>query len=103
MDQLFASIPGIAHTIINPGMFADSFLRTIDFAALLGINPVLTGNGKAAPVSNEDIARVIAAALMAPERHAGKSYRPTGPRLLLGRDMGVVIAKVVGHHIRASR
>jgi len=35
-----------------------------------------------APPSNEDIARVAVAALMDPARHAGKSYRPTGPELL---------------------
>lgn len=99
MDQLFANLPGIAHTILNPGMFADNFLRVMDFAALLGIYPVLTGNGQAAPVSNEDMARTAVAALMEPERHAGMTYRPTGPRLLAGRDMAGIIAKVVGHPV----
>ena len=41
VDKLFAAIPGVAHTIFNPGMFAHNFLRTIDFAALLGLYPVL--------------------------------------------------------------
>lgn len=98
-DRLFAQLPGIAHTILNPGMFADNFLRTMDFAALLGIHPVLTGNGKAAPVANEDMARVAAAVLMAPDRHDGKNYRPTGPELLSGRDMAAVIARVVRHPV----
>ena len=40
-DQLLGAIPGVAHTIFNPGMFAHNFLRTMDFAALLGIYPVL--------------------------------------------------------------
>ena len=39
IDHLFADLPGIAHTILNPGMFADNFLRTIDFAALVGSIP----------------------------------------------------------------
>ncbi|WP_199316932.1 NmrA family NAD(P)-binding protein [Chroococcidiopsis sp [FACHB-1243]] len=99
IDRLFAQIPGVAHTIVNPGLFADNFLRTIDYAALLGIYPVLTGKGKAAPVSNEDIARIAVAILMQPDRHAGMSYRPTGPKLLSGREMGEIIAKVVGHHV----
>ena len=99
MDRIFAMIPSIAHTIINPGMFADNFLRVMDFAALLGIYPILTGQGKAAPVSNEDIARVAVAVLMAPERHAGMSYRPTGPKLLSGREMGQIVANVVSHRV----
>ena len=104
-DQLFAGLPGIAHTILNPGMFADNFLRTIDFAALLGVYPVLTGDGRAAPVANEDMARVAVAVLTAPERdvarHAGMRYRPTGPALLSGREMGEILATVVGRRVRA--
>lgn len=99
VDHLFADLPGIAHTTINPGMFADNFLRVIDYAALLGIFPILTGDGKAAPVSNEDMARVAAAVLMDPGRHAGRSYRPTGPELLSGKDMAKIAARVVGHAV----
>jgi hypothetical protein len=100
VDQLFGMIPGVAHTVFNPGMFAHNFLRTIDFAALLGIYPVLSGKGKAAPISNEDMARVAAAILIdGPERHAGKSYRPTGPALLTGREMGAIVARAVGHPV----
>lgn len=99
MDQVFAEFRGVAHTVLNPGMFADNFLRTLDFAALLGIHPVLTGEGRAAPVSNEDIARTAVAVLMAPEKHAGQTYRPTGPALLSGREMAAIIAKVVGHRV----
>lgn len=99
MDRLFADLPGIAHTIVNPGMFADNFLRTIDFAALLGIHPVLSGDSKSAPVSNEDIARVVVAVLADPGPHAGKSYRPTGPELLSGKQIAAVLATVVGHAV----
>ncbi len=27
IDHLFAGLPGISHTVLNPGMFADNFLR----------------------------------------------------------------------------
>ena len=102
VDQLFATIPGVAHTVFNPGMFAHNFLRTIDFAALLGIYPVLSGAGEAAPISNEDMARVAAALLVdGPNRHAGKSYRPTGPALLTGHAMAQIVAKAVGHSVMA--
>jgi uncharacterized protein YbjT (DUF2867 family) len=100
VDQLFGMLPGIAHTVFNPGMFAHNFLRTIDFAALLGLHPILSGDGKAAPVSNEDMARAAAVLLAdGPGRHAGKRYRPTGPKLLDGREMSAAIARAVGHRV----
>lgn len=101
VDQLFAALPGVAHTIFNPGMFAHNFLRTIDFAALLGLYPVISGDGRAAPVSNEDMGRTAAALLAeGPERHAGKSYRPTGPELLNGHEMAAIVARAVGHRVK---
>jgi len=100
IDRMFSMIPGVAHTIFNPGMFADNFLRVIDFAALLGIFPTLMGESKCAPISNEDMARAAAALLMDdPAKHVGKSYRPTGTELLAGKDMAKIIAKVVGHRV----
>jgi uncharacterized protein YbjT (DUF2867 family) len=99
VDQTFAMIPNIAHVIVNPGMFADNFLRIMDFPALLGVYPYMTGDSRSAPVSNEDIASTAAALLAAPERHAGRSYRPTGPQLLSGREMAAIIAEVVGHRV----
>lgn len=100
VDHLFAHLPGVAHTILNPGMFAHNFLRVIDFAALLGVYPVLSGDGRAAPVSNEDIGRVAAALLaQGPSRHAGRRYRPTGPALLNGHDMSQIVARAVGHAV----
>jgi hypothetical protein len=93
-------IPGVAHTVFNPGMFAHNFLRVIDFAALLGIYPVLAPKGKAAPISNEDMARAAAVLLTeGPARHAGKRYRPTGPALLDSHEMAAIVAKAVGHRV----
>ena len=102
IDRIFSMIPHVAHTIFNPGMFADNFLRTMDFPALLGIYPVLMGESRSAPISNEDMARAAAVLLMeGPEKHAGRSYRPTGPQLLDGREMASIIAGVVGHRVVA--
>jgi NAD(P)H dehydrogenase (quinone) len=98
-DKLLSAIPGVAHVIVNPGMFADNFLRVIDFASLLCVYPVFTGESRSAPVSNEDVARVAAAVLMDVERHDGKRYRPTGPKLLSGSEMAAVVQKVVGHAV----
>lgn len=96
VDRLFAGLPGTAHTILNPGMFADNFLRMIDFSTLLLLYPYLTRNSRSAPVSNEDIARVAVAVLADPARHAGRSYRPTGPRLMSGREMAGAVGRAIG-------
>lgn len=94
-DHVFSMLPGIAHVTVNPGFFADNYLRLIGFAAQLGIFPMPTGKSRNAPPSNEDIARVVVAALIEPERHAGKSYRPTGPALLSARDMAAILKRVL--------
>jgi NAD(P)H dehydrogenase (quinone) len=100
LDRLFSMTPGVAHTIVNPGFFADSYLVTIGLAAHLGIFPWMYGKSRNAPPSNEDIARVAVAALVNPARHDGKSYRPTGPELLGAEDMASAIGRAVGRSIR---
>jgi NAD(P)H dehydrogenase (quinone) len=100
VDRLFSMTPGVAHTIVNPGFFADSYLVTIGLAVHLGIFPWMYGKSRNAPPSNEDIARVAVAALVNPARHAGKSYRPTGPELLGAEDMARAIGRAVGRSIR---
>jgi NAD(P)H dehydrogenase (quinone) len=101
IDRLFSMTPGVAHTIVNPGFFADVYLATIGLAAHLGVFPWMYGNSRNAPPSNEDIARVAVAALMNPARHAGKNYRPTGPELLGAEDMAKAIGRAVGRSVRA--
>jgi NAD(P)H dehydrogenase (quinone) len=100
VDRLFSMTLGVAHTMVNPGLFADAYLVTIGLAANLGIFPWMYGNSRNAPPSNEDIARVAVAALMDPARHAAKSYRPTGPELLGAEDMARAIGRAVGRSVR---
>src|SRR5262244_1781546 len=39
VDRLFSMTPGVAHTIVRPGIFADAYLATIGSAVHLGIFP----------------------------------------------------------------
>ena len=100
VDRLFSMTPGVTHTIVRPGIFADAYLATIGSAVHLGIFPWMSGKSRNAPPSNEDIARVAVAALMDPARHAGKSYRPTGPELLGTEEMAKAIGRAVGRSVR---
>ena len=100
VDRLFSMTPGVGHTIVNPGFFADTYLATIGLAAHFGMFPWMYGDSRNAPPSNEDIARVAVAALGDPARHAGKIYRPTGPELLGAEDMAKAIGRAVGRPVR---
>jgi NAD(P)H dehydrogenase (quinone) len=100
IDRLFSMTPGIAHTIISPGFFADAYLIPIALATNLGMFPWIYGDSRNAPPSNEDIARVAAAVLMNPARHNGKAYRPTGPQLLGGKEMAEAIGRAIERQVR---
>jgi len=102
IDRMFSALPGIAHTVVNPGFFADSpYLEMMPFAAHLGVLPSpIASESRNAPPSVDDIARVAVAALSDPARHSGKSYRPTGPKLLSVIEMAAIISGVVGHNVR---
>jgi NAD(P)H dehydrogenase (quinone) len=100
IDNLFGSLDGMSYTCVNPGFFADNYLRLIGFAAQLGLLPSLTGDSRNAPPSNEDIARTAVVALLDPDRHSGKSYRPTGPELLSTSDMAAILSKVLDRRVQ---
>ncbi len=101
-DRLFALLPDVALTIVNPGLFADSpYMDFMPYAAHLGIFPMpARGASRNAPPSTDDIARVSVAALLEPSTHAGKTYRPTGPELLSLDDMVAIIGDVLGRRVR---
>lgn len=99
IDHTFARLRDIGHIIVNPGMFADNFLRVVDMATLLGVFPVFTGDSRSAPVSNEDIAACVCALLADPDPHLGQSFRPTGPKLMNGSELANVIGKVIGRRV----
>jgi uncharacterized protein YbjT (DUF2867 family) len=100
-DRVFEMLSPMAVTFVNPGFFADSpYLAAIGLAAHLGLMPWLFGDSQTAPPSVHDIGRVAAAALIDPDRHAGRSYRPTGPQLLSGNDMAEILGRVFDRQVR---
>jgi NAD(P)H dehydrogenase (quinone) len=100
-DRLVSMVPGVSHTLVEPGFFTDfPYLATLPYAAHLGAYPWPYGKGSNAPPSLEDIAAVVVGALSDPARHAGKRYRPTGPELLDGPAMAASLGKALGRHVR---
>lgn len=99
-DAVFAGMSGVEVATINSGWFADNYMAVMEPAAQFGLMPMPLGDGLNAPPSNEDIARVIVGALTDPARHGGKTYRPTGPRLLSPQDIAAAFAKALGRPVK---
>ena len=100
MERTLPRTPGLGVTIVNPGFFADNYMRLMEPVAQLGMLPMPLAEGQNAPPSNEDIARVVVGALSDPGRHAGKVYRPTGPKLLSPAEIAAAFARVLGRRVR---
>ena len=101
IEQLLPTLQGTAVTILNPGFFADNYLRVgMATAAQLGLYPNLLGESRNAPPSNDDMARVAAAILAEPHRHEGRRYRITGPALIDANDIVATLSKVLGRTVR---
>ncbi|KQU38416.1 MULTISPECIES: NAD(P)H-binding protein [unclassified Rhodococcus (in: high G+C Gram-positive bacteria)] len=74
---------GITYTILRNQLYAEIVASIwLAPAAEQGVLEMATGHGSLAPVSKMDIARVVAAVLADPTRHANAVYEITGPDLL---------------------
>jgi len=99
-DRIFEWMPGVDTVTVNTGWFADNYMGVLPMAAQLGIFPFRLGDAKVAPVSNEDIARVVVGALINPAPYVGKYFRPTGPELLGPDQLAATFAKVLGRPVK---
>lgn len=101
-DQIFSLLPNIHHTTINTGWFAQNYMSNeiLTIVTQLGMFPFPLGSGKTAPVSNEDIARVVTACLLSPKEHSGKTYRPTGPELLSPEDIATTFSTILQRNVK---
>jgi NAD(P)H dehydrogenase (quinone) len=101
-DQTFDMVPGVDVIKINTGWFADNYLlpELLAMVTQLGVFPFPLGEGKTAPVSNEDIGRVAAEALANPAPYIGKTIRPTGPKLMSPQDLAESFSKVTGRKVK---
>ncbi len=102
VEQALPKLDSAAVTILNPGFFADNYLRVgLGMAAQLGLYANFVGDSKNAPPSNADMGRVAAAVLMEPDRHASRRYRITGPELIGVQGIVATLSKVLGRKVRA--
>ncbi|MEW8607125.1 MAG: NmrA family NAD(P)-binding protein [Candidatus Thiodiazotropha sp.] len=101
-DRLFGILRGIDVVTINTGWFADNFLQPelLAMATQLGIFPFPLWEGRTAPVSNEDLGRVAAEALVNPQPYIGRMLRPTGPELMSPQELADALGRAAGRKVR---
>jgi NAD(P)H dehydrogenase (quinone) len=99
-SKVFEWMPGVGFVDINPGYFAENYLIALEPIVHFGVMAMPLGEGLNAPPSNEDIARVIVGALTNPAPHIGRSFRPTGPKLLSPEEIAATIGKVLGRRVK---
>jgi len=98
--KIFEWAAGVGVVTINPGWFADNYMAALEPICQFGLMALPLGEALNAPPSNEDIARVIVGVLTNPAPYAGRSFRPTGPKLLSPDQIAATFAKVLGRRVR---
>ncbi|HEX8772573.1 MAG TPA: NAD(P)H-binding protein [Pyrinomonadaceae bacterium] len=73
---------GLPVVHVRPTVFFEGFFLIFAADSIRESNQIRLpfGDGKTSPVAAEDVARVVAALLAAPEPHIGKVYHLTGPQ-----------------------
>ena len=102
-DILIGMRSEMSVTTVNVGWFAENYFMVLGMAAHLGLFTMPLGQGdvkKNAGPSNEDIASVVVGALIDPDLHAGKTYRPTGPALISPNEIAEAMGRALGRTVR---
>nr|WP_299171637.1 NmrA family NAD(P)-binding protein [uncultured Allomuricauda sp.] len=100
-DQIVKMHQHVKYTFVNPGMFAFTYFFTVEMIAQLGIMPTsIKGEGLNPPPSEEDQGRVVAHILKDPEKHHGKTYRPTGPKMISQQEVAATFSKIFGRKVK---
>lgn len=100
----------VNYTFVNPGLFEFINYFTVESIAQLGLMPT-TINGAVNSInvglnpfpSDSDIGKVVAHILKDPAKHTGKSYRPTGPKLLSPKEIAEVFGKILKRKVKVMK
>ncbi len=91
---------GVGHTLVRASWFAQNFSEGyLRDPILQGVLPMPGGNVAEPIIDIDDIADVAVAALTE-ERHAGKLYEVTGPRLMSFAEMAAALSTSIGTPIQ---
>ncbi len=100
-DRVIQMHEHVAYSFVIPGIFAFPYFFTIEMVAQLGIMPTrVKGPGLNPIPSEDDMGRVVAHILKDPDKHAGRTYRPTGPKILSQNDVAQTFARILKRPVR---
>jgi len=92
---------GLEWTLLRNSLYAEPVVDWVPSIVKMGTIPYPTGAGRCAYVSRDDSARAAAAAL-ATEGHAGKTYNLTGPEALTTARLCELVAEATGADVKAT-
>ncbi|MGI9332708.1 MAG: NmrA family NAD(P)-binding protein [Gammaproteobacteria bacterium] len=98
-NQVYRWMPSVDVIHVDPGVFALDYFFGLPAIVHFGLLMAPLGDGLNAPPSSEDIAAVASTTLVNPEPHVGRSYRPTGPRLLSPPDIAGIMGQVLDRKV----
>lgn len=83
---------GLPVVHVRPTAFLDTFFLRLSIESIRKYQQIRLpfGEGKISPIASDDVARVIATVLQAPDSHLGKVYELTGAR---SEDMNAIAAE----------
>lgn len=99
----WAAIPAVH---IRPTVFLDNPLFTLIVAPAIRDHGVLAlpfGEGRTSPIAASDVADVVTAVLLAPQRHLGAAYELIGPAALNLDELADQYSRALGRTITAVR
>jgi len=90
---------GLPCTLLRNNAYMQNFLMMAARIAQTSGFRTATGDGRIGHIDVRDVAAVAAEIAASPAGHAGKTYWPTGPESLSGKEMAEILTKVLGRLI----
>jgi uncharacterized protein YbjT (DUF2867 family) len=90
---------GLARTLLRANAFMQNTLALAPAIKRTGGFGSSAGAGRVGMVDARDVAAVAAEVASAPQTHAGRTYRVTGPALISYADVAAVLSEVLGRPV----
>jgi uncharacterized protein YbjT (DUF2867 family) len=94
---------GLPVVTVRPTVFLEGFFLRFSAASVKQQDQIRLpfGDGKTSPIAADDVAHAVAAILVAPQPHIGKTYHLTGPRSVdmheYAREYGQALGREIGY------
>ena len=91
---------GLGWTLLRNNAYMQNFLMLARGIARTGAFASNTGEGRIGMVDTRDVAAAVVAVVGRPDRHAGATYRLSGPQSLSYADAAAVLSSALGRSVR---